>query len=431
MGKSKFVKSTIILLIGGAITKVLGMFIRIVLTRLIGTEGIGLYMLVTPTFMLFIALAQLGFPVAISTLVASNKKNNKNLVLSIVPIALIINIIVLLIIFFCSKFLATNLLHEERCYYALMAIGFVLPFISISSIMRGYFFGKEKMFPHVLSNICEDILRLIVLSIGIPYFLKVGIEYAVAFVILSNIFSELISITILFIFLPKKFSIKKEDFIPKKQNIKDVFNISIPATGSRIIGSIGSFLEPIILTFILLKVGYSNDFMLKEYGILNGYVMPLLLMPSFFTMAISQALIPTISNAYYNNNKVYAKYKLKQAIMFSLMVGIPITIAFELIPNFALKFIYDTNEGVTYLKVLAPIFLIFYVQAPLTATLQAMGKAKEAMTGTLEGIILKTILLIILTSFKIGMYGLIIACSVNIIYVTYHQYTFVKKYLET
>ena len=171
--------------------------------------------------------------------------------------------------------------------------------------------------------------------------------------------------------------------------------------------------------------------MLKEYGILNGYVMPLLLMPSFFTMAISQALIPTISNAYYNNNKVYAKYKLKQAIMFSLMVGIPITIAFELIPNFALKFIYDTNEGVTYLKVLAPIFLIFYVQAPLTATLQAMGKAKEAMTGTLEGIILKTILLIILTSFEIGMYGLIIACSVNIIYVTYHQYTFVKKYLKT
>ena len=74
MAKNTFVKSTIVLIIGGAITKVLGMFIRIVLTRLIGTEGIGLYMLITPTFMLFIALAQLGFPIAISTLVASNKK---------------------------------------------------------------------------------------------------------------------------------------------------------------------------------------------------------------------------------------------------------------------------------------------------------------------------------------------------------------------
>ena len=97
--KSTFVKSTIILLIGGGITKLLGMVIKIVMTRAIGTEGIGLYMLISPTFMLLIAIAQLGFPIAISPLVATEKKNNKNLVFSIIPIALLINTFLLVFVF--------------------------------------------------------------------------------------------------------------------------------------------------------------------------------------------------------------------------------------------------------------------------------------------------------------------------------------------
>lgn len=430
MRKSKFIKSTIILMIGGAITKILGMFIKIVMTRSIGTEGIGIYMLISPTFMLLIALAQLGFPVAISTLVATEKKNNKNLVFGIIPISILLNSIILGVIFLISQPLASSLLHEERCYLGILAIGFVLPFISISSILRGYFFGKQKMIPHVVSNITEDLVRLVALAIGIPFFMNIGLQYAVAFIVLSNIISELTSILILFFFLPKNFHLSKNDLKPNKENIKDIFSISLPATGSRLIGNIGGFFEPIILSFILLRIGYSNNFMVTEYGILNGYVMPLLLMPSFFTLAISQALIPTISKAYSNKNFEYARNKVKQAILFSLAIGIPMTILFELIPEFALKTIYNTTEGVTYLRVLAPIFLIFYIQSPLTATLQAMGKAKEAMKGTLIGMVIRTILLAFLTTLHIGMYGLIIAMSVNILFVTIRQYKYVTKFLK-
>ena len=92
MKKSKFIKSTIILLIGGLFTKLLGMIIRIFMSRSLGSEGMGIYMLIMPTFSLFIALAQLGFPVAISKLVAEETKNNKNLVFSIIPISIFINI---------------------------------------------------------------------------------------------------------------------------------------------------------------------------------------------------------------------------------------------------------------------------------------------------------------------------------------------------
>lgn len=428
--KSKLIKSTIILLIGGFFTKILGMIIRIIMTRAMGTEGIGIYMLLLPTFTLFIALAQLGFPIAVSKLVAEDNHNNKNLVFSLIPVSMIINILILVFLFFASPFIANNLLHESRSYYGLLCMGFVLPFISISSILRGYFFGKERMIPHVVSNVLEDIIRLITLFLGIPIFLKSGIEYAVAFVVLSNIISETTSIIVLFFFLPKHFKLSKKDFIPHINSMKEIFAISIPSTGSRLIGSIGYFLEPIILTTTLLHAGYSNQFIVTEYGIISGYVMPLLLLPSFFTGAISQALLPIVSKSYSKGKKLYTKSKIRQAIFFSLLVGIPATVIFLWIPEIPLRIIYNTEEGLGYIKVLAPICLLHYIQAPLTSSLQAMGKAKEAMLGTLGGMILRTLLLYFACTLKIGMWGLVIATASNIIYVTIHQYRHVKKALK-
>lgn len=430
MKKSKFVQSTIILMIGGLITKILGMLIKIVMTRFLGAEGTGLYMLISPTFMLLIALSQLGFPIAISKLVAEDTKNNKNLVFSIIPIALFINILLILLLFTFGKIVSDVFLHEPRVYLAILCMGFVLPFISISAILRGYFFGKEKMFPHVLSNVLEDVIRLGILIIGIPYFLTQGIEVTIAFLILSNIVSELTSIIVFFFFLPKNFHLEKKDFRPDRKNMSDILRISLPTTGSRFIGNIGYFLEPIILTSTLLAVGYSNSFIIKEYGILSGFVLPLLLLPSFFTSAISQALIPVVSRSYSHRDYGYTKKKIFQAIFFSLLIGIPATILFECFPEFFLKFIYNTSEGVLYLRVLAPICLFHYIQAPLTSALQAMGKAGTAMNGTILGVVTRTILLFGCSMMKIGLWGLVIATSANIVFVTLHQAKHVKRFLN-
>ncbi len=430
MKKNKFLKMTMLLIIGGFITKILGMLIKIVMTRFIGTEGIGIYMLIMPTFSLLVSLTQFGFPVAISKLVAEDRFNNKKLVFGIIPISLGICFIILLVLLSSGQFIATELLKEERTYLGLISIGFILPFIAISSILRAYFFGKERMFPHVISNILEDVIRLVLIILFVPSILKMGLSYVVAFLILISIFSELSSIIIFLICLPNKISLKKEDFKPKKDYLKTVLSISIPTTGSRIIGSIGYFLEPIILAYTFKQCGYSNNFMITEYGILNGYVLPLLLLPSFFTMAISQALIPIISKTYTQHNLKETKRKIKQAIFYSLVVGIPCTLLFMLIPEIPLQLIYNTTEGISYIKILAPICLLYYIQSPLNGTLQAMGKAKEAMKGTLLGMIFRTTFLFVFSLLHIGMWGLVIAVSTNIIIVTIHQMKKVNEALK-
>lgn len=427
--KSKFMKSTLILIIGGFFTKLLGMSIKIVLTRLIGTEGIGLYSMIMPTFLLLNSIAQLGLPTALNILISSSKYNTKNLIATAITISLTIDTLIMIFLLISSNFLSTNLLNNSSLSTSFLAIGFVLPFITISNCLRSYFFAKQRMYPHVITNIIEDLVKLILIIIGIPVFIQKGINYAVTFVILSNIFCELASI-IIFIFLIPNFKCTKKELKPNKKNIKDLLKIALPTTGSRLIGSIGYFLEPIIITFVLIKIGYSNKFIVNEYGIINGYVMQLVLLPSFFTSAISQALIPIISKNYVDKKYNYIKKKIKQAITFCLLIGIPATIIFELFPDILLKLLFNTNKGITYIRIIAPICLLHYIQSPISSSLQAMDKAKISMTGTLIGMVLRTLSLFTLSFLKIGLWGLIIATSINIIFVTIFDYYNVKKLLK-
>lgn len=428
--KEKFVKSTIILLIGGFITKILGMFIKIVMSRLIGTTGLGLYMLILPTFSLFIGLSQFGLPVAISKLVSEDTKNNKKLFFSILPVSITINLLLIVAIFLFAPFLANNLLHNKDSYLSILAIALVLPFTSISSICRSYFFGKEKMFPHILSNILEDVVRLGLMVIGVPFFLKYGVKYAVCYIVLSNIISEFLSIIVLLLFLPKNIKINKQDLKLSRQYIKESLSIGIPNTTGRLIGSIGYFFEPIILSSILIKLGYSNNFITKEYGILSGYVMPLVLLPSFFTLAISQALLPIVSREYVRNKKSYVKNKIRQAIFVSLLIGIPVTILFVWMPEFFLNIIYHTSLGVNYMKVLAPICLFQYIQSPLSFSLDAMGKSKSNFYISTLGVIVRVISLCIFSFLNIGLWGLIISICLNVLVVTFLDLKQVNKALE-
>lgn len=422
--KNKFIKSTIILIIGGAITKILAMVIKIFLTRAIGDDGIGLYMMVLPTFNLFITLCSLSLSTSISKLI-SERGNGRRVVLSIVPISLIYNFGLMFLLILFAPVIANYLLKNSLTYYPIMAISFTLPFICISSILKGYFYGNENMVPFVISNIVEQIMRLICIIFVIPKMIGYGVSVAVTGVVLINVISEFSSIVCLIMYIPNK-KIEIRDFKYDKAITKDVLHISIPSTGSRLIGSVSYFLEPIILTFILLYVGYSNDYITHEYGIITGYVYPLLLLPSFFTMAISTSLLPVISNSYSRGKYDYAKKKLKQALVISIFIGVIFTIIFMLIPEVLLKFIYNTNLGVNYIRIIGPVFLLHYIQGPLTSYLQAINMADVAMRGTLVGAIIKNILLIILPIFM-GIWGFIVASLINILYVTIQHIYYVLK----
>lgn len=427
MKKETFIKSTIILMIGGLITKLLGILIKVIMTRNSNLEVISLYMLVMPTFSLMMAISQLGFASGISKVVSENKDSSKKILFSILPISLLINITLTIILIFSSKFIAFNLLKNETAYLPILAISLVLPFDSLSSILRGFFFGKERMIPHVTSNISEQIIRLLFMILILPNILNKGLVFTTTSLILINVLSEFVSSIVLIFFLPKNFTIKKSDLKPHLKSSINVLETALPNTATRIIGTISYFFEPIILTYVLSRNGYTNNFITTQYGVINGFVMPILLLPGFFTNAISNALLPVISREYAKKNYQYIKKKLKQAIFFSLLIGVPATLLISIFPNFFLNLLYNTTHGASYIKKISIIFILYYIEAPLSSFLQATNRANLVMYDNLIGIFFKTVFLFIISFIpNIGLYGLLISMGINILITTIRHIKHIK-----
>ncbi len=429
MKKNKFLKATFILMIGGFITKILGFIIRIVYTRMVGSDAINLYSLVMPTYSLLLTIATLALPIVISKLVSEHKIPTLKILTNASFITLIINLLVIIFVYFTKDFIAINLLHEKRASILLLGMALTFPFVSISSILKGYFYGKQKMLPHTISNIIEQIVRLLLIYIIIPPLLNKGVIYAVLGLILLSVASETASILTFLVFLPKNFKIKKADLKPDLNTSKEILNMSIPTVSSRLIGNIGFFLEPIILTNILLFSGYSMAYILEEYGAYNAYSISLLAMPSFFIQAISSSLLPEISRYYYEKNIGMVKKRYKQALILSLLTGIFFSSMIFIFRNFLLTTLYNTTNGSNYLKILAPFFVLFYLEGPMGSVLQALGKAKTTMYITTLAIIFKLISMALLSLVHIGMYSLVIAEIIDIFIVVLLSYKAIKKVL--
>lgn len=414
MKQNKFLRATFILMIGGFITKILGFGIRIIYTRMVGSDAINLYSLVMPTYSLLLTIATLSLPIVISKLISEAKTKSIKIITSATVITLILNLIVIVIIYFTKDFIATTLLNDERCSILLMAMALTFPFVSISSILKGYFYGKQKMIPHTISNIIEQIVRVFLIFLIIPSLVNKGIVYSVMGLILISIASELASIFAFLAFLPKKFKITRKDLKPDMKTTKEILNLSIPTVSGRLIGNVGFFFEPILLTNILLFSGYSMSFILNEYGAYNAYTISLLAMPSFFIAAISSSLLPEISRFYYQKNISMVKRRLKQALILSFAVGIIFSTFIYIFRDSLLSILYNTTKGSEYIEILAPFFVLFYLEGPLQSVLQAIGKAKTTMFITIVAVIVKLLSMSLLSLCHIGMYSLVIAEIIDI-----------------
>lgn len=428
--KNKFIKTTITLIIGGFITKILSMIIKIIMTRSISTEVLGLYMMIMPTLTLVISLSQFGLPTALSKLIAEDDTNSKKLLFTILPLLIITNITLMIIIFLMAPVLSEKLLKNKDLYLGIISIALVIPFTSISAIIRSYFFGKSRALPHILANIVDCLIRLMLFTHYLPMISYKSNSYVIAFLILSNVISEVASILVMMLFLPKNINFKKKDLVPKYDYLKSSLSISLPNTASRLVGSVGFFLEPIILTSTLQYVGYTTTYITYNYGVISGYVIPLIMMPSFFTIAISQALLPAISNEYAKNNIKSVKRKIKLAVFLSLIIGFIATFCFISIPKMLLRLIYHTTSGVTYVRILAPIFFIQYIQAPLSASLDAMGKSMDNMQISFISTLIRTSSLYILSLLEIGFWSLIISITLNIFVTMFLTYKKINNYLK-
>ena len=180
----------------------------------------------------------------------------------------------------------------------------------------------------------------------------------------------------------------------------------------------------------MLYVGYTKEYIVYEYGVINAYALSLLLMPQFFTQNMATSLVPELSKYYsLHDNKMCFK-RIKQILLLSCSIGGISTIIITLFPNFFLNLLYNTNEGIDYIRLLSPFTILFYIEYPLINALQALGKSKEAMKCTIITSLIRIISIIIFSLFKFGMYSLVISIIINLLLSSYLYYKEIKNTLS-
>lgn len=410
------IKNIIILLVSGGIAKILGMVGKIIYTRIAGVNVVGLYTMITPTFMLIISITQFSFPISISKISAEGKYKNNDLLKNAYVLGAIINTILIIIVLLSSSFIAT-MLHNKALAPAIMCVIFIIPFITVSSIQRGFLHGKEDMLPASITNVTEEIVKIILIISLLPMAIAKSDVTAVIFIILFNVITEITNIAIMQRSINKKY-VSKEKGAFNIKIIKEILSISTPTTAVRLISSLGFFLEPIILTNTLLSTGFSSNYITLEYGIINSYIIPLLSIPSFFSLSIASALLPNITKAY--SNKRYKEFnrKLLQLMFLSMIVGGVCLTVILIFPSEILKLVYNINFGLNYIYLIGPFFLVLYMQPTLSVALQAMGKTNKLFITSTVSMILKYGVLYVFGKLGFGMNALIFAIITGIIVTT-------------
>ena len=410
------IKNIIILLVSGALAKVLGMLGKIIYTRIAGVNVVGLYTMITPTFMLIISICQFSFPISISKISAEEKYDNKSLLKSAYFVGFIISIILIIILILTSNLIALSL-HNKLLAPAIFSISAIIPFVMISSVQRGFLHGKEDMLPASITNVTEEIIKIILILFLLPIAISKGDITSVIFLILFNVITESSNILFMQKAISKNYISNKKGKVNKKI-IKEILSISIPTTSVRLIASIGFFLEPIILTNTLLSSGYSPNYITMEYGIINSYIVPLLSIPSFFSISIASALLPNITKAYANKKYDEFNRKLLKLMFLSMLVGAVCLTIILIFPNEILKLVYNVNFGINYIYLIGPFFLILYMQPTLSVALQAMDKTNKLFLTSTISVIIKYSALYVLGKIGFGMNALIFAMIAGIVTTT-------------
>lgn len=440
MSKQTFFQGTLILVGAGLITKILGFVNRIMLSRIIGAEGMGLYQMAVPTLYLVITLATFGLPIAISKLVSeAEAQHNKQKLRATLRISLII-VTVLSILFTTgmivgAPLISKYLLTDQRAYYSLISIAPIVPIVAVSSILRGYFQGRQNMIPTASSQLVEQSVRIFTVIILASLLLPYGVEFAAAGAMVGIVIGEFSGMIVLLHHFRKakvKQMIRRakavKTFVRHMDTIRDLFRIAVPVTASRLIGSLTYAVEPVIVAQSLALAGLTTQAATAQYGLLAGMAIPLLTFPTFFTYSLSVSLVPAIAEAAAQKNRRLIQRRLYQSLRVSLIVGAPCTVLLYVFADPLCLAIYGNEELGGMLRIMAPLFLLHYFQGPLAAALQGLDHAQAAMRNSIIGAVLKTAAIFVLASQpQFGIDGVAMSINISVVLVTLLHFFSINK----
>lgn len=405
--QKSFVAGAAILGIIGLIVKTIGAVFRIPLANLITEGGMAYYQAAYPTYVFLLAIASAGMPVAISKMVServaiNDYKGAHDVFRKALRALLLIGLAASVLMLLLSSTIA-ELVGIPNSKFAFLAIAPSLLFVAVISAYRGYFQGLQMMSPTAFSQLIEQVGKL-ALGLYFAYLWKDrGLEYGAAGAMLGVTLSEILAL----LFMLAAYKIRKTDIRlqfsktslsskSEKSGIgRRLFILAMPIIIGACAMPLVQLADTAIVTNALKSMGYAQKQAEDLFGLLTGYVNPLINMPAVLSLALAMSLVPAISTSLAKKDFAGAATNSGMGFKLAIIVGLPCAVGFFLLAQPIMNLLFSNLKGNNLatagelLAVMSVGVLFLTILQTMTGILQGLGKTYIPVLNLIIGVAVK------------------------------------------
>lgn len=439
--KGSFIKGAAILTAAGLAARVMGFGYRVILTRIIGAEGMGLYQMAYPIYTVLLVVSRSGIPVALAKLIAdkiaANKKKEAYKIFKIArKMSLIVGLLISIIMAFSAKPLISLLSLDPRSYYAVLAISPAIFVVSIMASYRGFFQGLQDMVPTAKSQVFEQFIRMFTM-IGLVMFLApYSLEYAAAgasFGAVSGALGGLL--VLLYIYAKRKekiFTFLETGYdsieLSSKSVVKRIISLGMPITLGALVMPLMSLVDLVFVPNRLQAAGYVVSESTALYGMFAAVAMPLVNFPTIITVSLSASLVPAIAEAFTLGRKKLINYRTQTALRLTILISLPSAVGLFLLAEPLTEIIFAEPKAAVPLRFVAWGVFFIALQQTSTGILNGIGKTSIPARNLMIGAIFNGVINYTLTAVPaFGIRGAAIGTTTGFAIAAFLNLYYVKK----
>lgn len=403
------------LTLSGLLCKSMGFFYRIFLSRTIGAEGLGVYQLAMPFFVLLLALCSTAISTGVTRLVSYDSKYASGYLVIALFISTVLCLLLGSILYLFSDYIANTWLKEERCGFLLRIIALTIFPCAWHNCINGYCFGRKKTMVPASSQFLEQFCRILIMLLLYQYCKKNNLPFEIKHVGIGLLAGELAGfITVYHVF----YKMRKPKFWKiDKSHYQSFFHIVIPLSTNQLLMNLFSSLELILIPNMLVLYGYPKEEALQVFGVFTGMALSLIFAPSVLIHSLAVMLLPEVSEASKACNLKRIFSLIHKVLWFGLIFGIVCGVFFYVFRISFANNIFKNALVEGYLQRLCFLCPLLYIESLLHSFLNGQCYSRELLVFNLISCSLR-ILVILFGIPRLGMdvyiLGLIAGSALNI-----------------
>ncbi len=390
--KSPIIIGAAFLTLSGLISKLIGFFYRIFLSRIFQEEGLGIIGLVSPVLALVHSVCSAGIQNAITRYVAAagneRKRNALGYLVAGVAMSVSLSFILAWVVFANANYIALNIIGDRRCTALLRISALSFPLSTLHSCINGYFYGQKKASIPAAAMLVEQLTRVLCVWLLYRFTLNVGANVSISFVCIGMLAGEFVSSVFSCIFLAFSSPNNTKPEICRDM-YGEIISLAAPISLNRVCVSFISAIETLQIPRQLIKSGLSSSEALSVYGVFSGMAFPLIMFPSALTGAVSSLLLPSVSEAQTAGNTSRIKKLTYVTFIFGAALGIGCLLFFLLFADLLGQYLFDSSIAAAQIRALSFACPFMYISGALCSILHGLGKPGITFIFNLVSILLR------------------------------------------